>query len=55
MVVWGLDDVSRGQSTAVRPAQRESLEVIGDARSWGFDHGIRQPRPVLAANAFPVR
>ena len=55
MVIWGIDDATQGRSMIARPAGRESADVLGDARSWGFDHGVRQPRPGPAANTFPVR
>jgi hypothetical protein len=47
MVVWGAN-VPPAPLTFAAQAGAESLEILSDARSWGFDHGLRRPRPSKA-------
>ena len=48
MVVWGSDDPT-ALSTRGRESRTESEAVLADARSWGFGHDFRQPRPSVAS------
>lgn len=44
MIVWGGDVTPQGRTHIVRATPMESPDVLGDAKAWGFGHGVRQPR-----------
>ena len=48
MVIWGSDELKTPRARVAEP-RTESQDVLADARSWGFGHGIRQPRPSIAS------
>ena len=55
MVVWSAHEASAPRSMMARRSPMESPDVLADAKSWGFGHGIRQPRPSFTATVLPLR
>jgi hypothetical protein len=47
MVIWGSDELKTPRARVSEP-RSESQDVLADAKSWGFGHGIRHPRPSIA-------
>jgi hypothetical protein len=44
MVIWSTEDESRQRAATLRATPADSPEVLANAKSWGFGHGVRQPR-----------
>lgn len=42
MVVWGSDE-PKAPRTSTETAPSDSHDVLADARSWGFCHGVCRP------------
>ncbi len=55
MVIWSAHDAPAQRSMIARSTPIESTDVLSDAKSWGFGHGTRQPRPPFAATMLPRR
>ena len=55
MVVWSAQDASAQRSAIAYATATEALDILSDAKSWGFGHGVSQPRPLLAAATLPLR
>jgi len=53
MVVWSDRDASAQRVMIARATASESLDILSDAKSWGFRHGVRQPRPLVVATTPP--
>jgi hypothetical protein len=61
MVVWSANDAAppmRAPGTTERAQaaylRHRPADALADARSWGFDHGVRRPR-ILFESAHVMR
>jgi hypothetical protein len=55
MVVWSANDAAQPERTSTTPEcgqpaylRHKRLDVLADARLWGFGHGVRRPRILFA-------